>query len=143
MDMKIAFKEYNHIMGRIEAAYHEAALKMNMADSEFDILYTLNTYPAGCKQSTLYKESGLTKSTVNSAIKKMEKNGIVVLTPGMGRNTYVVLTERGKVLMQNTVHKIIRIENEIFESWTKEEQDMFIYLNKDFAEKISKRMKEF
>ena len=64
--------EYNAIESLIGCAYHEAALKMHLADSELCILYTLHTHGPGCLQSTLYKETGLTKTTVNSALEKLE-----------------------------------------------------------------------
>ena len=39
--MKVEFKEFNSIIGKINGIYHEAALKMGMSDSERDILYVL------------------------------------------------------------------------------------------------------
>lgn len=94
--------EYNAIESLIGCAYHEAALKMHLADSELCILYTLHTHGPGCLQSTLYKETGLTKTTVNSALKKLEKGGTLYLTPGPGRNTRVYLTESGAQLARDT-----------------------------------------
>ena len=94
--MESAFKDWDYIEGMIDSAYHEAALKMNLSDSEFSILYILNEHQEGCNQSAFYKESCMTKSTVNSAIRKMEKKELLYLTPGSGRNTQVFLTEKGK-----------------------------------------------
>ena len=53
----------------------KSALKMNLSDSEFSILYIFNEHQEGCNQSAFYKESCMTKSTVNSAIRKMEQKG--------------------------------------------------------------------
>ena len=85
--MKVEFKEFNSIIGKINGIYHEAALKMGMSDSERDILYVLCDKGSGCNQSVLYKETGMTRSTVNSAIRKLENKGILYLTAGTGRNT--------------------------------------------------------
>ena len=60
---------------------------------------------SGCNQSVLYKETGMTRSTVNSAIRKLENAGILYLTAGRGRNTCVVLTEKGEGYMRK------RLEN--------------------------------
>lgn len=139
--MESAFKEFNNICGMIDSAYHNAALRMNLTDSELDILYVLNTYSGTCNQSALYKESGQTKSTINSAVKKMEKEGYLKLTAGTGRNTCVALTEKGRTLMENTLYQLIQLENEIYNDWSSEEQETFIRLNKDFAEKISQKVK--
>ncbi len=140
--MRIAFKECNEFMSLIDGCYHEAALKLNLTDSEFDILYTLSAHEEGCYQSILYKETGMTKSTVNTTVKKMEKEQFIYLTRGTGRNTCVFLTEKGKLLMEDTIYKVIQMENEIYDSWSKEEQELFVRLNKDFAKKLDEKIKD-
>ena len=80
--MESRFKEWVYIEGLMQSAYHESALKMNLSDSEFWILYVFNFHQEGCNQSVLYKEACLTKSTVNSAIRKMEQKDLLYLTPG-------------------------------------------------------------
>lgn len=134
--MESAFRECTYTDKMMESAYHEAAKKMQLSDSEFSILYIFSNYPDGCKQSALYKEAYLSKSTVNSAIRKMEQKELLYLTPGDGRNTMVFLTEKGKELMEKTVYPIIQIENDIYNSWTKKEQELFLRLNRDFAERL-------
>lgn len=138
----MAFREYVELTGMIEGVYHEAALKLKLTDSEMDVLYVLAAHEQGCNQSVLYKETGRTKSTINSTVKKMEKEGMLYLTPGAGRNTCVFLTEQGRELMERTVYKIIDMENKIYESWTKEEQQIYLRLNKDYVEKLGKMVKE-
>lgn len=140
--MNIAFKEYNEIIGMIESSYHKAARKMGLPDSEMGILYVLSSYPQGCNQSTIYHEAGLTKSTANSALKKMEKSGILCITPAVGRNTWVSATEKGKALMEQTVRHVIEMENEIYASWSESEQDLFLQLNRNFAEKLAERVEK-
>lgn len=139
--MKEAFKEYFEVERRIKNAYHEAAVKMQMSDSEMDILYILYSYPEGCNQSILYKQSSLTRSTVNTALKKMERNGVLSILPGEGRNTRVVATDNGRKLIENTVCRVIAIENEIYDSWSQEEQELFMRINRDYAEKLSEKVK--
>ena len=138
--MRIAFKEFNEITGHIEHLYHEAAIKMNLSDSEMDILYILNSYNGECSQKTIYKESWLTKSTVNTALKKMERNKLILIKPSNGRNTVVSATDKGYELIKNTTEKIIKIENEIYDSWSSEEQKTFIELNRNFATQLSDKI---
>lgn len=140
--MNIAFKEYYNIAGQIDSAYHDAALKLGLTDSELDILYSLSLHGSGCNQSIFYKETGTTKSTINSAVRKMEQAGYLYLKPGAGRNTCVFLTEKGETLMKHTVHRLIAIENEIFESWSPEEQQIFMKLNQDFAARFAEKTRE-
>ena len=72
----------------------------------------------------------------------MEQKDLIYLTPGEGRNTRVFLTEKGRKLMEDTVYKVIQIENTIYDTWTPEEQELFMKLNCDFAEKLRDKIKE-
>lgn len=140
--MEVAFKEFNQVMGNINAAYHEVCVKLGISDSEFDILYILCDLGDGCNQSAIYKNSGLGKTTINSAVKKMEKKGYIRIEQGAGRNTLVYLTEAGKELSVKTAERIIEIENAIFHSWSKKDQNMFVELNKKYLEQFSENIKE-
>ena len=131
--MYSAFKEFYNLLSQVNSVYHDAALKLGLTDSELDILYS--------NQSIFYKETGTTKSTINSAVRKMEQAGYLYLKPGTGRNTCVFLTEKGEELMKNTAHRLIAIENAIFESWSPEEQQLFMKLNRDFAAKFTEKTK--
>ena len=66
-------QEFNQIDGRISSLYHAAALKMGLSDSEFRILYTLAVNAPGYLQSALREATGMGRSTVNSALKKLER----------------------------------------------------------------------
>ena len=45
--------------------------------------------------------------------------------------------------MEDTVYRVIEIENEIYNGWTPEERELFMKLNRDFAEKLSDKVKNF
>ena len=70
----------------------------------------------------------------------MEQAGYLVPRNPNRRNTCVFLTEREE-LMKNTAHRLIAIENAIFESWSPEEQQLFMKLNRDFAAKFTEETK--
>ncbi len=135
--MNVEMKKFNNIAGTINSIYHDAALKMGMTDSERDILYVICDLGSGCNQSALYKNTGMTRSTVNSALRKMEKAGILYVKSGEGRNTCVYLTEYGEKYLSSTVGKIVEIENKIFTGWSKKEQELFIALNERYAEQLN------
>ncbi len=133
--MDVMFKELNDTNGMITNLYHEAALKQGMSDSEQKIFYALATYGEGCNQSLLYKKTGITRSTINTALKKMEKEDIVYLETGFGRNTRVCLTPKGREYLAK-VEKLIEIENSIISSWPKEDQEKMMELNVRFANQL-------
>ena len=139
--MKSAFQEFNRIDGQIGSIYHEIAVKMGLSDSELWILYVLVTNEPQLPQSELIKVTGMNKTTVNSALKKMEREGTVELTPGSGRSTCVTLTEAGNLLAERTVCRLVNMENRIFESWSPEERSTLIRLNRDYANKLAALVK--
>ena len=132
-----AFRQFNQIDGQIGRAYHEAAVKMGLSDSVFWILYTLVTYGPGCPQTALVWYTGLSKTTVNSALKKLERDGLVSLAPGKGRSTVVHFTEAGLTLSQNTVGKLIQQENRIYEALSPEDLALFLRLNREYADQLA------
>lgn len=83
--MKNMFQQINQLDRQIGGIYHEAALKMGFSDSELWILYALSVSTAGCRQTELCQSTGMTKTTVNSALKKMEEVGVLYRAPGSGR----------------------------------------------------------
>lgn len=135
--MKSAFQEFNRIDGQIERCYHEAAVKMGLPDSVFWILYALVTNAPGLLQTELTAVTGIGKTTVNSALKKMERAGVLELTPGSGRNVRVSLTRAGERLAERTVCRLVALENRIYESWSPEERRMLIELNRDYADRLA------
>ncbi len=140
--MQIKLKELNQILESIDALYHKAAKKLGLSDAELTILYSLYEKGDGCPQKDFYNQTGISKSTVNSAVKKMEKDGIICLKATDGRSTALFLTEKGKTLSRNTVEKIVMIENSIYDSWSPEEREMAYRLNKKYMEQFAAAIKK-
>ena len=140
--MEVKMKELNMLMESTDALYHEAAKRLGLSDAELCILYILYEQGEGRAQKDFCSLTGIGKTTINTAVKNMEKNGLLKLKAIDGRSMGVYLTKEGKALMNNTVEKLISIENQIFDSWSKEEQDTIIRLNKDFVDKFSVLIKD-
>lgn len=86
--------------------------------------------------------SGASKQTINSALRKLEADGIVYLEAVGGRKKKVCLTKKGRQLVQNTVLHLIEIENEIFGGWTDEEKNTYIGLTQRFLSAFKEKSKE-
>ena len=131
-------QRFNLLMSEIDTVYHDAALKLGMSDSQMLVLYTLCSFDGECMLGDI--TSGASKQTVNSALRKLESGGIVYLESFEGRKKKVYLTEKGKQLAKDTVFRVIKAENEIFESWSDEEKSIYIDLTQrylvDFKEKV-------
>lgn len=129
-------KEFNMVSGAISGSYHEAALKLGISDAEMNVLYVLSYEGSGCYQSLLYKNTGMTRSTVNTIIRRFEKEELLYLKSGKGRNTCVYLTKKGEKYLEDTVQKIVDIENRIFMSWVEEDRKIFLKLNQKYADEL-------
>ena len=74
-----SLKRYNHLVGEIDAVYHEASLKLGMSDSVSKILYTICNVGSSCLLHDICKQTGLSKQTVHSAIRNLEAKEMVTL----------------------------------------------------------------
>ena len=114
--------EYTYLSGEINSLYHEAAVKMGVSDSVMNIMYVISERDGRCMQSEVSRLTGISRQTINSAIRKLEKDGMVYLEQGQGRNTIICLTEKGREFAAEKIEPLFEIENRIWNEWTPEEQ---------------------
>lgn len=110
----------------MEALYHQVSLKLGISDSAMRSLYTVYDNGGTCLLSDIYKQSGISKQTVNSAIRKLESDEILYLELETGREKRVYLTEKGKNYVEKTVARLYAAECEIFATWSEEEINSYI-----------------
>ena len=135
-------KRFNYLTTEIDAAYHEAALKLGLSDSALLILYTICNCGEACLLHDITRLSGISKQTVNSALRKLEDEGVVYLESFSGRKKKVCLTEKGKAFVKDTVLRVIEIENEIFGSWAEAERTLYIELTQRYLSSFKEKIKE-
>ncbi len=116
----------NYLMAETEALYHQAAQKLGMADSNLRVLYALHDSGGACPLTELCRRSGCTKQTVNSALRGLEKEGIICLTPYRGRSKLVQWTETGRDYADRTVARLFAAEVAAFSNWSEPEMDAHI-----------------
>ncbi|ANU45483.1 MarR family transcriptional regulator [Enterocloster clostridioformis] len=133
-------QRFNLLMSEIDTAYHDAALKLGMSDSAMLVLYTLCSCGGECMLGDI--TSGASKQTINSALRKLESEGIVYLEVFEGRKKKVYLTEKGRQLARDTVLRVIEAENEIFASWSDEEKSIYIDLTQRYLADFKEKVKE-
>ena len=135
-----ALKRINHLISELEQIYHQYALKYKISDSVFIILYTLSVEGGECALSDIVLLSGLPKQTVNSAIRKMEEEEIIFLSENGKRRKNVVLTEKGREKAENSVVKLIEIENGIFSKWGEEKTERYIKETEEYNDLMRKEI---
>ncbi len=133
-------KHFNLLLSEINAAYHDAALRLGLSDSAMLILYTICWCDGECLLSDI--TSGASKQTINSALRKLEADNIVCLEAFEGRKKKVRLTEEGNQFVKDTVFRLIEVENAIFNIWSDEEKNTYIELTRRYLTDFRERIKE-
>lgn len=135
-------KKVNDIFSEIDFTYHEIARKSGLSDSEFNILYTLCELGSGCLLSMAYKHNGTSRQTIESAVRKLEKNGLMYLQSGEGRKKTMWLTPQGEELVEEKIRPVLKMEEDILSSWQEEDLAQYLRLNQKYLDDLRLRSKE-
>ena len=130
----------NHLQGEIEAAYHDAALKFGLADSTQFILYTVCYLGDNCPLSDVVRMTGISKQTINSALRNMEKQGLIQLVSATSRTKNVLLTDAGKALAERTVLRLMQAEDAIFLGWADCDVQKYLELTERFLHGLKEQI---
>lgn len=144
--MKSKYQEQIHrvncLTNDLNGLYHQAALKFGMSDSSLFVLYMLYNKGDNCLLNDICKESGISKQTINSALRKLESDGILYLEQDKGRAKRVRLTEEGKKYVMQTGARLLEAECHAFDDWSDEEVEQYLKLmekyNTSFSVQIEK-----
>lgn len=143
MKNNLVAKKYNCLTNEINAVYHAISQKMSLSDSASMILYTLCANDGEIELSAIPKYTGLSKQTVNSSLRNLEKDGNIILSPIDKKSKKILLTQSGRELCEITVMRILQAENSIFSSWQENERDLYFALTEKFLTQIRKEAEKF
>ena len=134
--MEAKYLEMNIVLNNIDTGYHEASKKFGITDAEFDVLYFLAQTEEYIPQKDIYQKTGISKTTINTAIKKMEREKLLEISAVDGRSTQLKLTDEGRKLAYDSVRKVIEIENDIYDGWSEKDKKIALRLMTDFRDKF-------
>ena len=105
---------WNELVAATGEVYHDLSLQLGVADSEMEILYALWDGEGELPLPELRRRCGLSKQTVHSALSR--------------------LAAAGWKKAEETAGRVIRMENDIFESWSQADQEAFLALSARYLE---------
>lgn len=143
MKQETGLKRYNYLLGEIEAVYHEISLQMGLSDSVSRILYAICDEGDRCPLSLICRRTGLSKQTVNSALRRLEEEGAVRLEAVNGRAKEVCLTGAGRTLADRTARRIMEMETQILAGWAPGEMEQYLELTERFLHSLQSRAAAF
>lgn len=129
-------KEFNRIYKEVDDLYHEIARKLALSDSAFDILYTMCELGDGCLQRDICQISFISKQTINSSIRKLEREGYLTLRPGKGRDMHLFLTEQGRRAVDEKICPVMEMEREAFFGMEAEQRQLLLALTRDYMARL-------
>ena len=135
-------RSINSLFSETAGLYHRFNVSLGLPDSVSDILYAVYSRDGSCPIRELCRETGLPKQTVNSALRKLEKEDILFLEIYSGQKKRAVLTETGHRFCEKTVVRIFQAEERAFDAFSDTELDAFVRLHKKYKKKKKKSMEQ-
>lgn len=135
-------KRLNLMTSAIGGVFHDAAVSMGLSDSALNILYTLCYLGDPCPLSDIIRNTGISKQTINSSLRKLEGEGILFLRSDGSRKKLVCLTDAGRALTSRTAGKLIQMENAILNSWSESDRIAYLTLTERYLTDLKEQTKE-
>lgn len=135
-------KEFNGLNREIEGLYHVVSRKVGLSDGAFTVLYNIWDMGEGCLQKDICSAACVSKQTIHSVVKKLEKEGILYLKPGKGREMRIFLTEGGRALVKEKIAPVAAMEEDAFGQLTEEEWRQHLQGMRKYLEYFRMKVKE-
>lgn len=132
----------NCLSNELDAIYHQAARKLGISDSVMLVLYMLYERGGTSPLLEICAESGTSKQTINSALRKLEKEEILYLEQEGRKTKRVCLTEKGKLYVNQTAARLFQAECSAFDDWTDEEVKQYLTLMEKYNESLRKQVEK-
>lgn len=127
-DHRQVLHRLNCLAKDLDALYHQAARQLGVADSVLIVAYTLHEKGDGCFLYDIYSDSGVSKQTINSAMRKLEGDGLLYLTQDKGKMKRVWLTDSGRDFVSRTAKRLFGAECRALDGWTEDELAEYVSL---------------
>lgn len=125
-DIDERLKQLNGMLCEIDSIYQSLLATKNVSDSEFVVMIAILSLGEGCLQKEIAENSYMSKKTINSTIKKLEKEGYIKLKAGKYPNMHIYFTKQGLMHIENNILPIIDVEEKVLKNMSEEEFERLI-----------------
>lgn len=108
-------RHINGMLSEISSIYEKLLSSKNVPEGVFIVMSSILDLGEGCLQKEISEISYLNKKTVNSTIKKLQKDEFIELRAGKYPNMHIYLTDKGHTYMRNNIIPIIEVETKALE----------------------------
>lgn len=133
----------NKNINELNGLYHDISMRLGLSDSEAMVMYMLYDTKEPLTQSDIVKATGLSKQTLNSSIRKLEREGIVCLEKIDEKSKNIVMTDKGKKVIEQKIRPLCEIEDRVLSMWTESDRQKYLELIERFKEQFEKEVKAY
>lgn len=130
--MKITYsatsKKFTRLCRGFEEIYHIMAVRSGLSDSAFLIFCAISELGEGCLQKDIADRYFMSRQTVSSSIRVLERKGYLVLRPGKRRDMHIYLTNSGRQVIEDRLGPMFALEESVFQEMPPEEREVFFHL---------------
>lgn len=135
-EIKALFSRMGKQEGMFEALYRSVASSFGISTCEMWIYYFLLIEQDGVTQQTICSQMSFKKQTVNSAVSKLVKEGMLTLT-AMNENNKsktLSLTPKGAEFANNTVNSLLNAELKAAQKFGKRQLNSLCMLRDEYLD---------
>ena len=134
MDRFSFFRQLGEAVYRIDGAYDVFSKNAGISSSMLWLLSALNDGKEHT-QSQICWDWNYPRTTVNTLVKELERDGYVILNPvpGTRRELYVKLTEQGQAYADQVLKPVYDAEQELFEKYFEKYDTSFVVQPHQFS----------
>lgn len=126
------YSEYGAMLDQLDKElddiYHYYALRHNLSDAALWVLYAVHGSEDGVTQADICNGWFFSRQTINTALKGLARQDIIKLEPipGNRKSKHVTFTPRGQEMARQIVAPLKHAENQVFDSFSDEENRLFV-----------------
>jgi DNA-binding MarR family transcriptional regulator len=138
-------RNFNTVIKETDAVYGELAKQSGLSDCAFWLMYSLREADGKCTQKELCDQWVISKQTVNSALKGLEKSGYVSLISSETdkRNKYITLTDKGILFARKNIDIVFELEELAFNKMSVAERAAIIEISQKYQKLLRSETERF
>lgn len=130
-------------LNNIDEVYYLNEGKRKLSDAELTVMYVLDDGKPH-SQREISQEWMVPKTSVNTIVKRWEKEGLITMVPipGKRREMHVKLTEAGKIHARSVLSFLYRAEEKALEKTIETYSEEFIEVIEFFGQRLKEAFDE-
>ena len=139
-----ALAVFNQLYKEVDEIYQQYAKNHGISDTALWLLYSLYENSGTYTQRDVCADWHYPPQTINSALKSLEKQGVIVLeaVSGNQKNKRIFLTDKGQEISRTVIAPLVLAEQRTFRRLQEEERELLLSLTGKYVELLQKEMNE-